>query len=160
MSSTKTSRLELINTAATLFQEKGYRNTTMEDIADACSIKKASIYHHFPSRESLVVTAVQDCFASMKANYFSICFDTTLSYSEKSQNLRILLKTIFRVTMVAYSLAQLSKYTTIFRLLRKLSANTFKNGQTLFLISYQKNTRHQKQSNQLKTLLLKSKGLY
>jgi AcrR family transcriptional regulator len=47
-------REELLAIAASLFATKGYRNTTVRDIADAAGILSGSLYHHFDSKESMV----------------------------------------------------------------------------------------------------------
>ena len=47
-------REELLAIAAKLFAEKGFRNTTVRDIADAAGILSGSLYHHFDSKESMV----------------------------------------------------------------------------------------------------------
>jgi AcrR family transcriptional regulator len=47
-------REELLAIAARLFAEKGFRNTTVRDIADAAGILSGSLYHHFDSKESMV----------------------------------------------------------------------------------------------------------
>ena len=47
-------RSELLAIAAGLFAEKGFRNTTVRDIADAAGILSGSLYHHFDSKESMV----------------------------------------------------------------------------------------------------------
>ena len=47
-------RDELLAIAARLFAEKGFRNTTVRDIADAAGILSGSLYHHFDSKESMV----------------------------------------------------------------------------------------------------------
>jgi TetR/AcrR family transcriptional regulator, cholesterol catabolism regulator len=47
-------RTELLAIAAQLFAEKGFRNTTVRDIADAAGILSGSLYHHFDSKESMV----------------------------------------------------------------------------------------------------------
>ncbi len=47
-------RSELLAIAARLFAEKGFRNTTVRDIADAAGILSGSLYHHFDSKESMV----------------------------------------------------------------------------------------------------------
>ena len=46
-------REELLAIAARLFAEKGFRNTTVRDIADAAGILSGSLYHHFDSKESI-----------------------------------------------------------------------------------------------------------
>jgi AcrR family transcriptional regulator len=40
--------------AAGLFAERGFRNTTVRDIADAAGILSGSLYHHFDSKEAMV----------------------------------------------------------------------------------------------------------
>ena len=47
-------RDELLRIAAELFASKGFRNTTVRDIADAAGILSGSLYHHFDSKESMV----------------------------------------------------------------------------------------------------------
>ncbi|MDT0201615.1 TetR/AcrR family transcriptional regulator [Nocardioides sp. AE5] len=47
-------RDELLRIAAGLFAEKGFKNTTVRDIADAAGILSGSLYHHFDSKESIV----------------------------------------------------------------------------------------------------------
>jgi AcrR family transcriptional regulator len=47
-------RDQLLRIAAHLFAEKGFRNTTVRDIADAAGILSGSLYHHFDSKESMV----------------------------------------------------------------------------------------------------------
>ncbi|MFB9312032.1 TetR/AcrR family transcriptional regulator [Nocardioides plantarum] len=47
-------RTELLAIAAGLFAEKGFRNTTVRDIAEAAGILSGSLYHHFDSKESMV----------------------------------------------------------------------------------------------------------
>ncbi|HVV10111.1 TetR/AcrR family transcriptional regulator [Amycolatopsis sp.] len=46
-------RAELLNLAARLFAEHGYKSTTVRDIADAAGILSGSLYHHFDSKESM-----------------------------------------------------------------------------------------------------------
>src|SRR3954449_955742 len=53
-SETSTRRDQLLEIAAGLFATKGFRNTTVRDIADAAGILSGSLYHHFDSKESMV----------------------------------------------------------------------------------------------------------
>jgi AcrR family transcriptional regulator len=50
----QTRREELLAIAAELFAERGFKNTTVRDIADAAGILSGSLYHHFDSKESMV----------------------------------------------------------------------------------------------------------
>ncbi len=49
-----TRREELLQIAAQLFAERGVKNTTVRDIAEAAGILSGSLYHHFDSKESMV----------------------------------------------------------------------------------------------------------
>jgi AcrR family transcriptional regulator len=51
---TASRREELLAITASLFARKGFRNTTVRDIADAAGILSGSLYHHFDSKESMV----------------------------------------------------------------------------------------------------------
>ena len=46
-------KLEILSIAQNLFATKGYNGTTMNDIAKEIGIKKASLYSHFESKESI-----------------------------------------------------------------------------------------------------------
>ncbi|OBZ19358.1 hypothetical protein A8L34_07570 [Bacillus sp. FJAT-27264] len=46
-------RQQIIKTAMCIFREKGYFAASMQDIAEACGMAKASIYKVFPSKEDL-----------------------------------------------------------------------------------------------------------
>jgi AcrR family transcriptional regulator len=51
-------RAEILETAATLFASSGSR-TSLKDVATACGILPGSLYHHFDSKEAIVVELVQ-----------------------------------------------------------------------------------------------------
>jgi AcrR family transcriptional regulator len=50
-------REEILQTAATLFASSGFR-TSLAEIADACGILPGSLYHHFDSKEAIIVELV------------------------------------------------------------------------------------------------------
>jgi TetR/AcrR family transcriptional regulator, cholesterol catabolism regulator len=47
-------REDIIEAAVVLFHEKGFANTSMQDIADAVGMLKGSLYHHITSKEELL----------------------------------------------------------------------------------------------------------
>jgi len=49
------SKRDILRTAARLFQERGYDATSMQDIASALNFSKAALYHHFESKEEILV---------------------------------------------------------------------------------------------------------
>lgn len=51
-------RTEILETAAALFASSGLR-TSLKDIADACGILPGSLYHHFESKDAIVVELVE-----------------------------------------------------------------------------------------------------
>src|SRR5712692_7917023 len=51
-------RKEILDTAARLFASSGLR-TSLKEIADACGILPGSLYHHFESKEALIVELVE-----------------------------------------------------------------------------------------------------
>src|SRR5690349_10388089 len=52
----KVSREEIIEAAIRLFNQNGYHATSMQDIARSVCIKKPSLYHHFDSKEAILLT--------------------------------------------------------------------------------------------------------
>lgn len=70
--STSGRRSELLRIAATLFADKGFRNTTVRDIAEAAGILSGSLYHHFDSKESMVDEILSTFQAELFASYDAV----------------------------------------------------------------------------------------
>ena len=51
-------RAEILDTAARMFASSGLR-TSLKEIADACGIQAGSLYHHFASKEAIIIELVQ-----------------------------------------------------------------------------------------------------
>ena len=45
----------ILQAAATVFQRKGYHGATMADIAAEVNLTAGSLYHHFPSKQDLLI---------------------------------------------------------------------------------------------------------
>jgi AcrR family transcriptional regulator len=52
----------LLSAAARLFAQRGYRATTLSDIAQALSVKKASLYYYLETKEDLLTAIYQRIF--------------------------------------------------------------------------------------------------
>ncbi len=48
-------RTDIIQAAAEIFRQKGYQAASMQDIADAVGLQKASLYHHVVSKQDILV---------------------------------------------------------------------------------------------------------
>jgi AcrR family transcriptional regulator len=48
-----TTRAAILKTARQLFGDRGFENTTIDDIAIAAGLAKGAIYHHFKTKEAL-----------------------------------------------------------------------------------------------------------
>lgn len=59
----------VLELAAELFAEKGFRATTVRDIADAAGVLSGSLYHHFDSKESMVDELLSEFLDDLVARY-------------------------------------------------------------------------------------------
>lgn len=48
-------RDEILLAAAQIFSQKGFHGTSMQDIAEAVNLQKASLYHHVSSKQEILV---------------------------------------------------------------------------------------------------------
>jgi AcrR family transcriptional regulator len=60
----------LVRAARTVFEERGYSDTTMSDVAEAAGVSHGTVYTYFPSQESLLSevckVAVGEVFAAVR----------------------------------------------------------------------------------------------
>ncbi|MGE0141305.1 MAG: TetR/AcrR family transcriptional regulator [Ilumatobacteraceae bacterium] len=68
MGSTGT-REQILSVSADLFARHGIAGTTMRAIADRCSIKAASVYHHFSSKDEIVAAIMGRSSADAAARH-------------------------------------------------------------------------------------------
>lgn len=76
-------KTELLETARTLFFEKGYEKTSVDDIITAAQVSKGGFYHHFSSKDELVDCLVTDIIEKTKMELNAIFEDKTLGAIEK-----------------------------------------------------------------------------
>src|SRR5690606_37466396 len=55
-------RARILSAARQLFTQYGYRAVSMQQIADAASVNKATLYHHFADKEALFVEVLRHEF--------------------------------------------------------------------------------------------------
>ena len=59
----------IINASLRLFKEKGFDNTSMQDIVTASEMSKGAIFYHFKSKEEIFDAAFERDFALAKARF-------------------------------------------------------------------------------------------
>lgn len=89
-------RQDILDQAVGLFLEKGYAGTSMADLARAVGIQKASLYHHFPSKEVLFTACVTEGYEGAVRRLEAIRLDETLSDEAR---VRTAMEEIYRVNL-------------------------------------------------------------
>lgn len=89
-------RGELLAIAAGLFAEKGFKNTTVRDIADAAGILSGSLYHHFDSKESMVDEILRSFQEELFGTYDAILASDHDARSKLEQAVRVSFEAIDR----------------------------------------------------------------
>lgn len=65
---TKLRKEEIVAEATRLFAERGYEGASMGDLAERVGLRKASLFHHFPSKDVLYATVLEQLLAGVKAS--------------------------------------------------------------------------------------------
>lgn len=73
---------KILDISSKLFMEKGYDNTSMQDIVNELHMSKGAIYHHFKSKDDLLAKITERYFEDI-AWFTTIKNDSTLSGLEK-----------------------------------------------------------------------------
>lgn len=91
-------RDDILDAAAKIFSQKGYHAASMQDIAEAVNLQKASLYHHVSSKQEMLV-ALLDRALDMLIERMQGVMVQPLPVQEK-----------FRKAMQTYLLALLNHY--------------------------------------------------
>ena len=76
------SRDNILQAAASIFQEKGYHATSMQDIAEAVDLKKGSLYHHVNSKQEILLALLDEALGLIVERLESV-ISPDLSPSQK-----------------------------------------------------------------------------
>lgn len=79
----KTSREEILKESIKLFKIRGYYNTSMANIAEACGLIKGSIYHHFKSKDEIGLESLKYIHNYFTEHIYAIADRSDLSDKEK-----------------------------------------------------------------------------
>lgn len=54
----ETTHDKILDTAAVIFSERGYKGASMREIAEELNITKAALYYHFPGKEQIFIACI------------------------------------------------------------------------------------------------------
>ena len=74
---------KILNAASVLFLEKGYEETTMQDIMESSGVSKGAIYHYFVSKQEIISFMIKDAQKHINTRFLEIADDNSLSAEEK-----------------------------------------------------------------------------
>ena len=74
---------KILNAASMLFLEKGYEETTMQDIMERSGVSKGAIYHYFASKQEIISFMIKDAQKHINTRFLEIADDNSLSVEEK-----------------------------------------------------------------------------
>ncbi|MDR2523258.1 MAG: TetR/AcrR family transcriptional regulator [Synergistaceae bacterium] len=77
---------KILDTAAELFMEKGYEQTTMQNIVDGLGMSKGAIFHHFRSKEDVMDGVIRRVADGIVEHANAIADDPALSVNEKMRD--------------------------------------------------------------------------
>ncbi|MNI28408.1 putative HTH-type transcriptional regulator YxaF [compost metagenome] len=86
-----TNRDLVLKVATTLFLEKGYQVTSMDEIVAESKVSKTNIYYHFKSKEELLSAIVKQMISHYNQIMSDIASQTHLSVTERIGALTVLL---------------------------------------------------------------------
>lgn len=113
-------REQILEVAIRLFSQKGYKGTTMEALAKALKIKKASLYYHFPSKRELYRESLRRLYQEI-GNAFASFMSERKEYLDRAQEIVLftlsLLSQDRALTHLAFR-SLLDRDRTVFELLR------------------------------------------
>ena len=76
---------ELLEAALDVFAQRGYRNTRLDDVAEAAGVTKGAIYHYFDTKEELLLSVIEHHQALAFGRVEDVLHDTRLAPSARIQ---------------------------------------------------------------------------
>jgi len=94
-------REDILEAAAQVFRQKGFHGASMNDIAEAVNLQKASLYHHVSSKQEILLE-ILDRALQMLLDRISRISDQTIPAEEK---LRLMIREYLQILVENIDLA-------------------------------------------------------
>ena len=78
---------QILEKAMWFFNDRGYLNSTMDEIAQACNCDVANLYNYFPSKEHILFGVVRSMVSSAVQMTQDIAKDKTITASKRLHNI-------------------------------------------------------------------------
>jgi AcrR family transcriptional regulator len=86
---------ELLEAALAVFSQRGYRNTRLDEVAEAAGVTKGAIYHYFDTKEELLLSVIDHYQSLAFGRVEEVLANRDLSATERIQQV---VKKIFQPT--------------------------------------------------------------
>ena len=83
----KLSREQILNISALQFKRYGYAATSMEILAKACGLSKASFYYYYPSKEALLMDVLELTRQYLNTHLFRHCLEDGVCISQQFEQM-------------------------------------------------------------------------
>ena len=65
-------RESILEAAAQVFRQKGFHGASMQDIAEAVNLQKASLYHHVSSKQEILLALLDRLLNSARTHFHNL----------------------------------------------------------------------------------------
>jgi len=89
----------IFSAAVDLFNEKGFSNTSMQDIADNANLAVGTLYNYFPSKNDLLLDIMQDEMEITITESNALFNDINLQNKSAKDIIKLLVKKIFSIPL-------------------------------------------------------------
>jgi TetR/AcrR family transcriptional repressor of lmrAB and yxaGH operons len=95
MSVKKVDQLVIAERASELFIQRGFTNTSLSEIGEACGVLKGSLYHHFENKEHILLFILERLRSDLGEYVFSIADSKDLPAPQRLKQINNFLKDYF-----------------------------------------------------------------
>jgi TetR/AcrR family transcriptional repressor of nem operon len=81
------SRTDIIKHAIPVFKQRGFGATSIADVASACGVLKGSLYHHFASKDELMLETLNYLRLYFNEKVFSIAYHANWDLKKRLERL-------------------------------------------------------------------------